>query len=194
MLEFQNVSFSYVKGKTVLNDLSFSLGEGEILAVMGRSGGGKSTLLSLAGGLLKPSAGIILRKAERPAFCFQEPRLFPWLNVRENLAAVLPKSPENEGRIAEMLSDVGLADAGELYPDELSGGMKIRVSLARALLWGGDLFLFDEPFSALDEETKARLIPFARERVRAAGASAILVTHVKEDAERFADRILVLPE
>ena len=191
MLEFQNVCFAYGK-KQVLTDLSFTLSDGEILAVMGESGCGKSTLLQLVAGFLKPKSGIILNQACKISYAFQEPRLFPWLTVTENLRAVLSDKDTADSRIADALDAVSLSDAAHLYPDELSGGMKSRASLARALAYGGDLYLLDEPFAALNEELRAELSIKLRERIRQSGASAILVTHQRADAELMADRILAL--
>lgn len=191
MLEFQNVCFAYGK-KQVLTDLSFTLSDGEILAVMGESGCGKSTLLQLVAGFLKPKSGIILNQACKISYAFQEPRLFPWLTVTENLRAVLSDKDTADSRIADALDTVSLSDAAHLYPDELSGGMKSRASLARALAYGGDLYLLDEPFAALNEELRAELSIKIRERIRQSGASAILVTHQRVDAELMADRILAL--
>ena len=191
MLEFQNVCFAYGK-KQVLTDLSFTLSDGEILAVMGESGCGKSTLLQLVAGFLKPKSGIILNQACKISYAFQEPRLFPWLTVTENLRAVLSDKDTADSRIADALDAVLLSDAAHLYPDELSGGMKSRASLARALAYGGDLYLLDEPFAALNEELRAELSIKLRERIRQSGASAILVTHQRADAELMADRILML--
>ena len=191
MLEFQNVCFAYGK-KQVLTDLSFTLSDGEILAVMGESGCGKSTLLQLVAGFLKPKSGIILNQACKISYAFQEPRLFPWLTVTENLRAVLSDKDTADSRIADALDAVSLSDAAHLYPDELSGGMKCRASLARALAYGGDLYLLDEPFAALNEELRAELSIKLRERIRQSGASAILVTHQRADAELMADRILML--
>ena len=191
MLEFQSVCFSYEK-KPVLTDLSFSLADGEILAVMGESGCGKSTLLRLAAGLLKPQSGLILSRAQQIAFAFQEPRLFPWLTVGENIRAVLKDRIESDRIMREVLVSVELSDAETLYPDQLSGGMKSRAALARALAYGGDLLLLDEPFAALNEELRAELSVTRRERIKQSGASAILVTHQRTDAEWMADKILVL--
>ena len=191
MLEFQNVCFAYGK-KQVLTALSFTLSDGEILAVMGESGCGKSTLLQLVAGFLKPKSGIILNQACKISYAFQEPRLFPWLTVTENLRAVLSDKDTADSRIADALDAVSLSDAAHLYPDELSGGMKSRASLARALAYGGDLYLLDEPFAALNEELRAELSIKIRERIRQSGASAILVTHQRADAELMADRILAL--
>ena len=157
---------------------------------MGESGCGKSTLLSLAAGLLTPTDGRVLCTAKRISCAFQEPRLFPWLTVAQNLSAVLPKP--DPLAIAEVLRTVELTDSAALYPAELSGGMKSRVSLARALLYGGDLFLLDEPFSALDADLRRRLSDRLRAKWKQAGAAVLLVTHQQEDAERLGGRVLKL--
>ncbi len=191
MLEFANVSFSYDQ-KPVLTDFSMTLARGEILSLMGASGRGKTTILSLAAGLLRPQKGTLVSNAERVVYVFQEPRLLPWCTVSENLAAVLEDPKKDDARIREVLKKVGLSDAADLYPHALSGGMKSRVSLARAMLYGGDLYLLDEPFAALDEDTKNTLSDVLKEHIRAMGASAILVTHNENDARRMADRILQL--
>lgn len=191
MLTFQNVSFSYDQ-KEVLTKLSFSLEKGEILAIMGESGCGKSTLLQLVAGFLKPTSGSIANNATQISYAFQEPRLFPWLTVSENLRAVLTDKDEVEKRISDALEAVSLTNAAGLYPDELSGGMKSRAALARALAYGGDLYLLDEPFAALNEELRAELSVTLREKIKQSGASAILVTHQRADAECIADRILRL--
>lgn len=189
MLYIENLSFSYKKAK-VLEGFDLALSRGELLALMGPSGCGKSTLLHLIAGLRRPTDGVLQVNAKRIAYVFQEPRLFPWLTVRENICAVLPKAEQSNERIDEALALVGLSDAGSLYPKELSGGMKIRASLARALVYGGDLFLLDEPFASLDEELRTRLTGDLRRYFRENGISAILVSHQAADAEAFADRIL----
>ena len=190
MLKMKNVTFAFEK-QSIFENLSLELKKGEILAIMGPSGYGKTTLLGLASGLLKPQKGEILNSFEKIAYVFQEPRLFPWLTVKENLLAVMDKTDENaEKTVADCLALVDLADAADKYPDELSGGMKSRASLARALSYGGDLFLLDEPFAALDEDLRRDLAIKIKDYLRARGASAILVTHNREDAEIIADRIL----
>lgn len=191
MLKFENVSFSYAE-KKVLDNLSFSLGRGEILALMGASGCGKSTVLNLIAGLRKPSGGRIVCNAEKIAYAFQEPRLFPWLTVEENLRAVLPHGCDEQ--IASALETVELTDSRALYPAELSGGMKSRVSLARVLAYGGDLLLLDEPFSALGEEQRTRLSARLLEDFKKRGLTVVLVTHQSEDAAALADRTVQLDE
>ena len=194
MLTVTDLRFSYGK-KEVLQGLNLSLKSGEILAVMGPSGCGKSTLLQLIAGQLKPNGGEIQSTAKRISHAFQEPRLFPWLTVRENLAAVLNEKEteeQKEEKIRSALRKVELEDCLELYPNALSGGMKSRVSLARALIYEGDLLLLDEPFAALDEALRIRLGELLKKEIKSRGASAILVTHHTEDAARIADRILEL--
>jgi len=191
MLNIQNLSFSYGKTK-VLQNFNLSLAPGELLSIMGPSGCGKSTLLHLIAGLRKPSGGTLKVNTQRISYVFQEPRLLPWLTVAQNLAAVLPNPKSGAVRIESALRLVGLTDAKELYPKELSGGMKIRVSLARALVYGGNLVLLDEPFSALDEDLRARLVQDLRNYFKRNAITAILVTHQSADAEGFADRVLHL--
>ena len=191
MLKVDKLSFAYGK-KEVLKDLSFQLKEGEILAVMGPSGCGKSTLLHLLAGLRRGYRGTITSSAQKIAYAFQEPRLFPWLTVAENLRAVVTDRKVTDEEIYGILREIGLEDTQRLYPSELSGGMRSRVSLARAMLYGGDLYLFDEPFAALDEKARRELTVWLRQKIRETGASAIFVTHQKGDAEAMADRILEL--
>lgn len=191
MLKLDKISFSYGK-KQVIRDLDLTLKRGELLAVMGASGCGKSTLLHLIAGLRKPTNGMIECNAERIAYVFQEPRLFPWLTVEENLRAVCSESENTDEQITQALALVELENARALSPAQLSGGMKSRVSLARALVYGGDLFLLDEPFSALDEALRIRLTQELRNYCKEKDITAILVTHQSNDAELFADRILRL--
>ena len=190
MITLQRISFSY-GDKQILRDFSMHLEKGEILAIMGESGCGKSTLLSILAGLRTPNEGTILSTAQKTAVVFQEPRLLPWMTVTQNIRAVLP-SKGSEDAIAAALDTVGLAQSANLYPRELSGGMKSRAALARALAFGGDLFLLDEPFSALDEEMSRTLAAHLRAEFKKHGISAILVTHRHSDAEAMADRTIVL--
>lgn len=193
MIRFENVSFSYGE-KQVLKELSFSVMDNEILAVTGPSGCGKTTLLQLAAGLRQPQSGTVTTDATRISYVFQEPRLFPWMTVEENIAVVMTEKDQDviQRRIEELLAYVGLSDSARLYPSELSGGMKSRASLARALAYDGELFLLDEPFSALDDQLRQELSDLLLTHLRAKKACAILVTHQKADAERIANRILEL--
>ena len=193
MLNLCDLSFSY-GDKTVLEHFSLSVKPGEIVAVMGASGCGKSTLLNLIAGLKKPTAGTVECHATRISYAFQEPRLFPWLTVEENLLAVLGARDDAAVELVDAtLATVGLSDAKKLFPSELSGGMKSRVSLARALVYGGDLFLLDEPFSALDESLRQSLADALRTEFKKRGTTAIFVTHSPSEASALADRTITLP-
>ncbi len=192
MITLEKITFAYGK-KTVLKDFSLSVAKGEIVGIMGPSGCGKSTLLGLVAGLKKPKSGSISLAAERISYVFQEPRLFPWMTVGENLTAVLPEPPKpDDPRIEQVLAAAGLEGCEDLYPSELSGGMKSRASLARAWLYDGDIFLLDEPFASLDEDLRhdltERLARYFRER----GKTVLYVTHQTEDAEELCDRIIHL--
>ena len=191
MLEWKNLCFSYGE-REVLHDLSDTVADGEILAVMGPSGCGKSTLLSLCAGLLTPTGGSLRCNAKRRSMVFQEPRLFPWYNVMDNLRAVLPRDIPEE-QIQQALASVELNDSSHLFPAALSGGMKSRVAIARAIAYDGDLFLLDEPFAALDEDLRVRIATRLRAHLKARNATALLVTHLQSDAQLLADRIIDLP-
>ncbi len=191
MLTLNQLSFSYTKEKPILRNLDLKVKRGELLAVMGPSGCGKSTLMLLLAGLLRPTGGALHSEAQKISFVFQEPRLFPQCTVEQNVAAVLSEAPK-DGEIERILAAVGLSDAKALYPHELSGGMRMRASLARALAYGGDLFLLDEPFAALDEARRDELADFLRAHFKERKITAVLVSHDREISERFADRILEL--
>ena len=191
MLILDQVHFSF-GSKCVLSDYSLHLQKGEILALMGASGVGKSTILNLAAGLLQPNDGSITCNAINISYAFQEPRLFPWLNALQNVSVVLNGKDDATEQATRALKLVELEQCAHLYPRELSGGMKSRVSLARAIAHNGDLCLLDEPFAALDEELRIRLSERLRQHIKQSGASCLLVTHQVTDAERFADRIVTL--
>ncbi len=194
MIRLEQISFSYGE-KQIFRDYSLSVSDGELIAVMGPSGSGKTTLLHLLAGLRKPQGGTIQCDESRPVYVFQEPRLFPWLSVRENILAVLP-GDASPSLPDEMLELVGLSEDADSMPDSLSGGMKSRVSLARALAYGSavgsSLYLLDEPFSALDEALRNKLCKTLKERFRSIGAGALLVTHDSEEASLFGDRVLTI--
>ncbi len=189
----------------VLDDVNLALKEGEIVALLGRSGSGKSTLLRIVAGLLRPTAGQVLwqgRVLEGPpagvAMVFQSFALFPWLTVQENVELGLEARgvarAEREKRAEEAIDLIGLGGFESAYPKELSGGMRQRVGLARALVVHPDLLLMDEPFSALDvltaETLRTDLIDLWSEG-RLPLKSVLMVTHNIEEAVLMADRILV---
>ncbi|MEJ0020151.1 MAG: nitrate/sulfonate/bicarbonate ABC transporter ATP-binding protein [Acetobacteraceae bacterium] len=189
----------------VLDDVNLSLREGEMVALLGRSGSGKSTLLRIVAGLLTPSAGEVLWRdrpvhgpAEGVAMVFQSFALFPWLTVQENVelgleARGVPRA-ERESRAEGAIDLIGLGGFESAYPKELSGGMRQRVGLARALVVHPDLLLMDEPFSALDvltaETLRTDLIDLWSEG-KLPVKSVLMVTHNIEEAVLMCDRILV---
>ncbi len=188
MLKLENLSFSY-GDKTVFDSFSLHLEDGEILAIMGPSGCGKTTLLNLIAGTIRPEGGVIEKDADAISYVFQEPRLFPWLTVKENLLAVTGTKKISDKEIVKTLELVELSGTEQLYPDQLSGGMKIRISLARAMIADTKLWLLDEPFASLDAELRKRLIARLRVWVKERGISVLCVTHFEEDAALFADRV-----
>ena len=158
MIELKNVSMAY-GDKQVLRDLSLRFESGRHYALLGPSGRGKTTLLRLIAGLEQAQGGSIrIASGAKIAYCFQEDRLLPWKTVLENLLLVCPR--EDEAR--RWLFRVGLAGEEHAYPAALSGGMKRRAALARALAFGGDILLMDEPFRALDEQTHAQMLTLVR--------------------------------
>ena len=188
MLKLENLSFSY-GDKAVLDAFSLHLEDGEILAIMGPSGCGKTTLLNLIAGTIRKKDGLLEKQTDAISYVFQEPRLFPWLTVKKNLLAVTGKRVVSEEEVGKTLEAVELSGCEELYPEELSGGMKIRVSLARAMIADTKLWLLDEPFASLDGELRKRMISRLRAWVKERGISVICVTHFEDDATLFADRI-----
>lgn len=176
----------------VLSDFSIVLADGEKIAVMGESGRGKTTLLRIIAHLEQSDAGLVegYDKADI-AYVFQEPRLFESLNVIRNLTVVstLPLK-EAEKRAKELLQRVGLEKDAEKHPAELSGGMKQRLSLARAFMVDRPILLLDEPFSALDRDTKDAMIRFVKEFSQ--NKTVILVTHDRCDAQALCEKIVDL--
>jgi sulfonate transport system ATP-binding protein len=192
--ELRNVDKWYGEHQ-VLTDVSVRVGHGEIVALIGRSGSGKSTVLRVLAGLSKDHTGERV-VAGAPALAFQEPRLFPWRDVRTNVGYGLTRQrlgkAEAATRADRALADVGLADRAEAWPLTLSGGQAQRVSLARALVAEPDLLLLDEPFGALDALTRLSMRALLLELWREHGFGVLLVTHDVDEAVALADRVLVL--
>lgn len=179
-------------GPQLLDDFEVSLSKGQVLALVGRSGCGKSTLLRVVAGLARPARGEV-RTEGRPAFVFQSPTLLPWRSLRRNVSLPLELSGEHdEARVEAALARVGLSEAAERLPHQLSGGMRMRASLARALVTRPGLLLMDEPFSAVDALTRAHLHEEFSRLQAELGFSAVLVTHDIEEAVRLADVVKVL--
>jgi NitT/TauT family transport system ATP-binding protein len=209
LLEVQGCRQAYHKDSSadlvVLNDVNISIRSGEMVALLGRSGSGKSTLLRIVAGLLSPTAGRVIWRgkplagpADGVAMVFQSFALFPWLTVQENVelgleAQGVPRA-EREKRAEQAIDLIGLGGFESAYPKELSGGMRQRVGLARALVVHPDLLLMDEPFSALDvltaETLRTDLIDLWSEG-RLPIKSVLMVTHNIEEAVLMCDRILV---
>ncbi len=181
-LSFDNVSFHY--GETeVLRDFSLTLPGRGVVCFLGESGCGKTTLLRLLLGLEAPERGAVTgRDGLRFAAVFQEDRLLPWLTVRDNLAVPL-RGEKAAAAVEKALRLVGLEHAGELYPDELSGGMKRRAAIARALAYGGDVLVLDEPFTGIDEARWQELACLLRKEYEE--KLILLVTHVRAEWEAF---------
>jgi len=190
-LEINHLTKLY-NGKTVLDQFSVQLPSSGTVCLFGPSGCGKTTLLNCIAGLEPFDSGEILGTGNlKISYLFQEDRLLPWISARDNVAAVLVGSARyNAEQAKNWLQLVGLADAENRMPAELSGGMRRRVAIARALAFGGDLFLMDEPFQALDAECKEEMIALLEEKT--ADALKIIVTHDFQEAQMLADVIYVL--
>jgi NitT/TauT family transport system ATP-binding protein len=187
----------------VLDDVSFTVGSGEVVAIVGPSGCGKSTLLSILGGLLQPSAGRVeLRGAPPPdsrnplTFVFQDFALLPWCTVEENVEFPLLHTGLAPGARREIVRDAlrrtNLSDFRATYPKQLSGGMRQRVGIARALAVKPAILLMDEPLSALDSQTRELLMEDFVRLLADGSMGAVYVTHNLEEAVRIADRIVVM--
>lgn len=197
ILQARGVSRRFERGLVALTDIDLSLQAGEILTLLGPSGCGKSTLLRLFAGLDVPSDGEILRDPDaRLSFVFQDATLMPWTTVAANVALplALDGAPvaARVDQVDEALARVGLSDFAKAYPRELSGGMKMRVSIARALVTRPTLLLMDEPFGALDDITRQRLDDELLALARAQGLSVVFVTHNVFEAAYLSDRVAVM--
>jgi NitT/TauT family transport system ATP-binding protein len=188
---------------TALDDVSLHAHEGEIVAIIGPSGCGKSTLLGIAGGILKPTTGEVVLRGVPAAdtlneitFIFQDFSLLPWQSVRDNIAFVLKHhklgAAEMERRIANALERTGLSEFASALPRQLSGGMRQRVGIARALAVRPAVFLMDEPLSALDAQTRELLLDDILALWERDHPTILYVTHNFQEAIRIADRVCVL--
>lgn len=205
-LEVCGVSYSYHSpdGETpALSHISFIVSAGEFLAVVGPSGCGKSTLLSLLCGLIKPEDGsILIDGAAAPeghtgiGYMLQKDHLFEWRTIYDNVALGMEiqkkLNKSTHSQLKEMLQSYGLGGFEKARPSELSGGMRQRAALIRTLALKPDLLLFDEPFSALDYQTRLSVCDDISSIIRSTGKTAILITHDLSEAISVADRILIL--
>lgn len=182
-MKLENITKSF-NGKEIISSLTCDIPDGKVTYIMGASGIGKTTLLRIIAGLDTDFSGNI-EKSGKIAYVFQEPRLFPALTVKENVEIV---GGTNDSK--DILSTVELDGCENMMPNELSGGMKMRLSIARALYSDADIYLMDEPFSALDDETKNRIVPKIFAFLK--GKTVIIVSHNVEEAALYADNTINL--
>lgn len=196
MLKIENLSFSY-NNNLILSDINSQCSDNEFISFIGPSGCGKTTLLNIIAGILSPLEGSIYNSYKKISYVFQQDSLLPWLNVLQNI--LLPVEIKNKKitfddklKALEILSELGLNDIENLYPLELSGGMKKRVELARALITEPELLILDEPFSSLDILTREKLNVLLKNICFSRRLAVVLVTHSIEEACFLSDRIYLL--
>jgi NitT/TauT family transport system ATP-binding protein len=198
ILSLSRIAKTFDNGLNALADVTLEVRDGEFLSLVGPSGCGKSTVLRIIAGLLKPDAGAVEFPHGRPeiGFVFQEPTLMPWTsalgNARLPLTLKHVARAEADARAAKALTRVGLAGFEKAYPRELSGGMKMRVSIARALAAEPKLLLMDEPFAALDELTRQSLNDDLIKLAREDAITVIFVTHSVYESAYLSDRVAVM--
>jgi NitT/TauT family transport system ATP-binding protein len=199
VVRLRHVTQRFAGGTEALAGLDLGVAPGELLALLGPSGCGKSTALRLMAGLLAPTAGLVERRLPDPhavGFVFQEPTLMPWATVERNVALPLKllglPRVEIRRRVGERLERLGLDGFARAYPRQLSGGMRMRVSIARALAARPRLLLLDEPFAALDEITRWRLNDELLDLWRSESLAIVFVTHSVYESAYLATRIAVL--
>lgn len=195
-LAFDGIGMVFPDGTQALVDVSFTVNKGEFISLVGPSGCGKSTLLRIASGLLKPTAGTVTVDSKHVGFVFQDPTLLPWRTVSKNveLLAELEGVPSKERQrlAAAAVQLVGLSGFENHYPKSLSGGMKMRASLARTLTLKPPLFLFDEPFGAVDEVTRQRLNEETQALFQSEGFAGLFVTHSISEAVFMSTKVYVM--
>ena len=206
VIEVQNLSLTYHNnaGETLaLNNISFDITPGEFVSIVGPSGCGKTTILSILAGLLTPSSGKVLVNGEIPktknsqcGYMFQRDNLLPWRTIEKNVLLGLEiqhkLNPETKLYAINLLEKYGLGDFKKKRPDELSGGMRQRVALIRTLALNPSILLLDEPFSALDYQTRLNVCDDVARIIKQEKKTAILVTHDLQEAISMSDRIFVL--
>jgi NitT/TauT family transport system ATP-binding protein len=194
--------FTKTSATTALSDISLEVQEGEFVSFLGPSGCGKTTLLSIIAGLIEPTDGIITLEgkpvthaADKMGYMLQQDYLFPWKTIQENIFLGLKISGTLNGsrkkEVLSLLRQMGLDNVESLYPKQLSGGMRQRVALVRTLATEPKLLMLDEPFSALDYQTKLKLEDLVANTFKAFGKTAILVTHDIGEAIAMSDRIFL---
>ncbi len=195
-LSFENVSKVFEDGTAALQDVSLDVRTGEFVSLIGPSGCGKSTVLRLASGLLDQTAGVITRPDESIGYIFQDPTLLPWRTVQKNVELFLQLQgvprPLLREKAASAIELVGLSEFADHLPNQLSGGMKMRVSVARSLSLSPRIFMFDEPFGALDELTREKLNAEIIQLFVAEQFAGLFVTHSIFEATFLSSRVLVM--
>ncbi|MCH2161063.1 MAG: ABC transporter ATP-binding protein [Phycisphaerales bacterium] len=197
-IDLEGISKVFPGGVSTVDGIDLSIPGGRVTALLGPTGCGKTTLLRMIGGLVEPTAGTIRCSHPDPVtgYCFQEPRLLPWRSVAQNVGLPLELQgqslAERAPAVNAVLELVGLREAYDRLPAALSGGMRMRTSLARALVSNPELLLLDEPFGALDEVTRYRLDEEVAELVRQSAMTVLLVTHSITEAVFLADQVIVL--
>lgn len=203
LLEVRDVSFSYSESAVILKDVSITLREGEIVCLLGVSGGGKTTLFNIIAGLLRPDKGRVLLKGEditgqpgRVSYMLQKDMLLPYRTVEDNVALPLiikgTKKKEARRIVGEYFRRFGIDGRQKKYPAELSGGMRQRAALLRTYLFSAEVALLDEPFSALDAITKADMHRWYLDVMENIRLSTIFITHDIDEAVMLSDRIYLL--
>ncbi len=198
VIEFRNVVKRF-DGVGVLDGLSFSVGRGELFAIVGPSGTGKSVTLRHTVGLMEPDSGEVVVSGGKIGYLFQSGALLAWMSVYDNVALPLVETTrlsdaEIDAKVMDALRAVGLEDSADKYPSEISGGMQKRAGLARAIVCGAQTILYDEPTSGLDPVTSGNIIRLIVDLCRRGGITSVVVTHDLAAALRFADRILLLKD
>ncbi len=204
ILELKNVSFTYytlTEEITALKNLSFGVNEGDFVSIIGPSGCGKTTILSLIAQLLKPTSGKIVFEGNKNSidnlgYMLQKDHLFPWRNIEKNVLLPLEikgiKDEKSKNYALSLLDKYGLKDFKKSYPDRLSGGMRQRAALIRTLASKPNLLLLDEPFSALDSQTRLTVCDDVYKIIKNENLTAILVTHDIAEAISMSNSIIVL--
>ena len=196
IVSLSNVSKTFESGTVALKGFNLKVGSGEFVSLLGPSGCGKSTALRIVAGLSEANEGTVEWPVGHIAFVFQEPTLMPWANVAANVRLPLKLAHANEanshGAVAQALERVGLSEFARAFPRELSGGMKMRASIARALVTEPELLLMDEPFAALDEITRFKLNNDLLAVWQELRRAVIFVTHSVFESVYLSQRIVVM--
>lgn len=196
-LSLQNICKSF-NGKEIFKDFNIQFTEGIITCILGPSGCGKTTLLNLIGGILQPDSGQCSGFTDRKiSYIFQEPRLLPWKTVRGNIEFVLPDelaSTERKEKADELIRRVNLCEFADYYPGQLSGGMKQRVSIARAFASSSDIILMDEPLNGLDFSLKQNMLKWFSQIWQADRRTVIFVTHDIDEALAIGNEVYVFSQ